>query len=491
MGSSTIILDTRMGKVRGVDHGEVKEFLGLRYGLSTAGKRRFLPPVMAPKWNTTFDATQHPNQAMQQIKSQSIWPPVAGKVSEDCLFLNIVTPTTQDTPRPVLFWIHGGAFVSGSANEYDGSVLAAQGDVVVVTVNFRLGVLGFLDLSAEGPEYRHSASNGVLDIILALQWVRDNIQDYGGDPANVTLFGESSGGTLVLSLLAAPVADTLYHKAIAHSATCVFRQPSDRADALAKRLKVERSKFMAALLSLSGEEIVGLNIPAGVCIDGSVITRSSLNAIAERGAAGVPLMTGTNLREGTLYTNGDDASQAHYPSFNTGLAKEMLLGCDPHHYLAALDEAYPGLSDGKRHELIWTDMFRRICLLAAESATGAGTGGWLYRFDLPANLPQFQKLGATHSAEMAFTFNSFATPERDYKVYHDWRDPTVRQVAKVWSDTIIRFARTGQPNGGDLPHWPRYEDRQRHCLIINRDFKVQSDPDKLHRGLWQRGGNAK
>ena len=319
MGSSTIILDTRLGKVRGVDHGEVKEFLGLRYGLSTAGNRRFLPPVMAPKWNTTFDATQHPNQAMQPIKPQSIWPPVAGKVSEDCLFLNIVTPTTQDTPRPVLFWIHGGGFVSGSANEYDGSVLAAQGDVVVVTVNFRLGVLGFLDLSAEGPEYRHSASNGVLDIILALQWVRDNIQDYGGDPANVTLFGESSGGTLVLSLLAAPVADTLYHKAIAHSATCVFRQPSDRADALAKRLKVERSKFMAALLSLTGEEIVGLNIPAGACIDGSVITRSSLNAIAERGAAGVPLMTGTNLREGTLYTNGDDASQAHYPSFNLSL----------------------------------------------------------------------------------------------------------------------------------------------------------------------------
>jgi para-nitrobenzyl esterase len=487
MDSSTTILATRLGKVCGVDHGDVKEFLGLRYGLSTAGRRRFLPPVMAPKWDDTFDATQHPNQAMQQIKSQSIWPPVPGEVSEDCLFLNIVTPTTQDKPRPVLFWIHGGGFVSGSANEYDGSVLAAQGDVVVVTVNFRLGALGFLDLSAEGPEYRHSGSNGVLDIILALEWVRDNIQDYGGDPVNVTLFGESSGGTLVLSLLAAPGADALYHKAIAHSATCVFRQPSDRADALAKRLKVDRSKYMAALLSLSGEEIVGLNIPAGVCIDGSVITRSSLNAIAERGKAGVPLMTGTNLREGTLYTNGDDASQAHYPSFNAGLAKEMLLGGDPQRYLIALDQAYSGLSGGKRHELIWTDMFRRICLLVAESATRAGAGGWLYRFDLPANLPQFKKLGATHSAEMAFTFNNFATPERDYKVYHDWRDPTVRRVAKVWSDTIIRFAKTGQPNGGELTNWPKYNDCERYCLVLNEDFQVQSDRDKLHRNVWQTG----
>jgi len=477
---------TRLGKVRGLDNGNVTSFLGLRYGEPPTGPRRFLPPVMAPGWSGTLDATRYPNRASQEDKSDSIWPPATGELSEDCLFLNIVTPSTAGTGRPVLFWIHGGGFVTGSANEYDGTVLAAQGDVVVVTVNFRLGTLGFLDLSAHSVEYRHSALNGVLDLILALQWVRDNIEDYGGDPGNVTIFGESSGGSLVMSLLAAPAADPLYHKAIAHSATCAYRLPTDRSDKIAERLGVQRDDYLDTLMSMPAQELVDLQLPFGVVVDGEVITRSTFEAIAGRGQSGVPLITGTNLREGTLYTNGDDAEQDHYPRFNKGLAAEMLLGGNPDNYIAALNEAYPDASAGKFHEMIWTDMFRRICLKAAETTSLAGPGGWLYRFDLPANLPEFHKHGASHASEMAFTFNTFANADTHGKTFHDRNDRIVREIAKGWSDTIIRFARTGEPNGGALPDWPVYEPRERNCLIINDEFRIESDPDTLHRSLWER-----
>lgn len=476
---------TRLGKVRGLDDGNVTSFLGLRYGEPPIGARRFRVPVMAGGWQGTFDATAYPNRAMQGKPLRSIAPPVPGGLSEDCLNLNIATPSTVGAKRPVLFWIHGGGFINGSANEYDGSVLARQGDVVVVTVNYRLGTFGFLDLSAHGDEFRHSASHGVLDLILALQWVHENIEEYGGDPANVTIFGESSGGSLVLSLLAAPAADQLYHKAIAHSATCVFRLPTDRTDQIAERMGVDRTEFVNTIMTMSAQDILDLNLRFGVTVDGQVITRSSLDAIKDRGASGVPLITGTNLREGTLYTWGDDAEQDHYRTLNLSLATEMLLGGNPEKYLQALHETYPDASPGKFHEMIWTDMFRRICSHAAEAASLAGSGGWLYRFDLPANLPGFQKLGATHASEMAFTFNAFADPDSHTKIFHDRNDPVVRAVAKSWSDTIIRFARSGDPNGAELPEWPVYEPGERNCLIINEDFGIESDPDTLHRSLWE------
>lgn len=480
------IVATRLGKVRGFESADVRSFLGLRYAEPPVGERRFKPPAKVSRWDGTFDATRFPNRAMQPKGMPSaVKKLVAGALSEDCLFLNIVTPSNKGK-RPVLFWIHGGGFATGSANEYDGSVLAAQGDVVVVTVNFRLGAFGFLDFSGLGPEYRDSTSNGVLDLILALRWVRDNIEDYGGDPGNVTIFGESSGGTLVLSLLGAPAADDLYHKAVAHSGTCSFRRPTDRGEKIARLMGVDQSQYLEALLQMSAQDIIDLNIACGITVDGHVITRSTFDAIQYRGKHGVPLITGTNLREGTLYTRGVDEAQKHYPAFNKTLAAEMLLGGDPTNYLAALAEAYPSATPGTFHEMIWTDMFRRICSEAAAAVSLAGPGSWLYRFDMPANLPSVEHLGPTHASEMAFTFNTFANPDTHACItYHDRNNPAVRKIANSWSDAVIRFARTGNPNGGDLPRWPIYETSDRSCLIIDEDMRVENDPDTLHRSLWK------
>ena len=209
----------------------------------------------------------------------------------------------------MLVWIHGGGFALGSANEYDGSMLAAQGDVVVVTINYRLGLLGFLDLSPLGEEFAGSASNGFRDQILALEWVRDNIADYGGDPGNVTIFGGSAGGHSVHALLAAPSADGLFHKAIAQSPGTVNTPPDDLLTPLAAELGLEGAELLAHLRATSAEAFLAVQGAVGTGVggmDGTVVTRSTNDAILERGAQGVPLIAGTNRDEGTLFSVGFD-----------------------------------------------------------------------------------------------------------------------------------------------------------------------------------------
>ena len=470
--------------MRGREDSYGHSFLGLRYGDPPSGARRFLPSVAAPAWNGVHDATRYPNRAMQNDSRGIFKRDIPGKCSEDCLFLNIYTPAPDNRARPVMVWIHGGGFVSGSANEYDGSVLAMQGDIVVVTVNFRLGLFGFFGLSAFGSDYDGSESNGIRDVVLALEWLRDNVADYGGDPSNVTISGESSGATMVMSLLAVPAADSLYHRAIGHSATCVFREKTDRTEQLSDCIGVEPNQLFDRLKTMPAHEIATIDFPIGVYVDGSVITRSTMDAIRDRGASGVPLLIGSNLREGTLYTLGSHTDKDHYPKLNLSLAKETLLGADPSTFLTALRSAFPASSPGTFHEMIWNNMFRRICLLAAETTSAAGCDAWFYRFDMPANLPGMEKLGAAHASELAFTFNIFEKPKTHCLTFHDRNNPTVQLVASAWSEAIVHFVASADPNGGALPYWPMYDSTDRSCLIIDEIPRIESDPDEHMRSLW-------
>lgn len=477
-------ITTRLGRIRGLESEGVKSFLGLRYGAPPTGSQRFLAPVKACGWQDVFDAVHYPNRSMQNSGALSLRSYVPGEPNEDCLFLNITTPALTGSLRPVMVWIHGGGFVGGSANEYDTRVLSRQGDMVVVSLNFRVGTLGFLDLSSHGEAYHGSACNGLRDIILALQWVRDNIDEYGGDPQNITLAGQSSGATKVLALLGAPSADGLFHKAIANSATCAYFPARDQSKKIAEKLAVKRADVMPTLLSMTAQEIVDLGLRYRITVDGTVVTRPTFDAIQYRGNHGVPLLTGSNLNEGTLYTRGLDIAQDHYAAFNCSLAGEMLCGGTPDDYLAALQQSYPQASPGRFHELVWNDMFRRSVLKAAELTTIAGPGGWLYRFDLPANLPRFKNYGASHASEMAFTFNTIAAPDSHALTFHDPHDPIVKKVAEQWVSRIIQFCKAGQPNGTGLEHWPAYNTASRDCLVIDQTLKIISDPDQQHRQLW-------
>lgn len=472
--------DTRLGTVTGLSNGRVNAFLGLRYAQPPTGERRFLPPVASLPWEGTHEATVFPSIAMQEGDA------TVSKMSEDCLFLNIYTPANKGNPRPVLFWIHGGGLKNGSGNDNDGSVLAEQGDVVVVAINYRLGLFGNLDLSKFGDEFAGSASNGFRDQILALEWVRDNIADYGGDPDNVTIFGESAGGQSVFALMASPSADGLYHKAFSHSGPGMKMAPMDVTPQLAGHLKVDESELVEALRALPAKEVVAalkaIDNPGIDGMDGHVITRSIEDAILNRGADGVPLIAGSNKDEGTFFA-------ALMPPFLYGLmqpdiARSVNLGADPTEYLERVEMAYPDDTKRERFIRVWTHLFRRPALIAAASATAAGPGGWVFRFDFPSTeVVNEVEVGATHTIDIPFTFNSFADENVPVPLL-DKDDPVVQELALNWSNTIIQFARTGNPNGAGLPEWPRYSTDDRRTLIVDANSRVEANLDVMGRKMW-------
>ena len=484
-------IETKMGSVVGLSHDRGLAFLGLRYAKAPVGDLRFKPPVPADSWDGVFEATRFPNIAMQPDAPPLAREANAGPMSEDSLFLNVYTPSLEGAGRPVLVWIHGGSFTMGSGNGYVGAQLAAQGDVVVVSINYRLGMFGFLDLSAYGEDYAGSASNGIRDQIAALRWVRDNIADYGGDADNVTIFGESAGGTSVASIMAAPEADGLYHKAILHSSVAVHAPPHSQQDSLAQHLKVPPDQLLETLQAMPADEIIAVQQKVrpnfGGIVDGVVVTRSTHQAIAERGAAGVPVIAGSNKDEGTMFT-------FLAPRFVWGLAGSAVAdlttgGKETDAYLQALKAAYPEDGGADHFERIWTDMFRVGAHKVAKQASEKGAGGWHYRFDMPVqNNPFGITLRATHGSEIGFTFNWFADPDMRPSALYDGHDQAVRQLAEIWSNSIIQFAKTGDPNGAGLPDWPRFEGDGQKTLILDRDPRIDTHTDGNDLARWQKLG---
>jgi len=481
------INNTQLGKIRGVDLNECQAFLGVRFGEPPTGPRRFMPPIATSQWQGTFDATSWPNRSMQPNQLGTMGQETPGLLSEDCLFLNLYRPTGAAPRRPVMVWIHGGGFNSGSANEYDGRVLASQSDVIVVTINYRLGPCGFLDLEPLGQTFRGSVSNGFRDMILVLQWVQDNIADYGGDADNVTIFGESAGAIAVLSLLAAPAADGLFHKVIANSPGAPRATKGDKTGKMAETLGVDKGSLLDTLRGMSAGALIDAGLPGGYTIDGAVITRDYAEAITDRGASGIPLIVGTNRTEGTLFTPPDtvDEDITAYENRLPRLVPGVTRSTSPENYLAGLKSAYPNLNAKRLTEIVSTDHFRRTAVEAAEIATTAGPGGWLYRFDLDTTKPFRGKLMQTaHACEMAFTFNAYADLDCDVFRMHDSNASGVCQLAQQWSSTLTRFAHSGDPNGAGLPEWPQYNSDKRAVMILDKNSRLEADPDAIHRALW-------
>jgi para-nitrobenzyl esterase len=480
-------IDTHLGRIRGIDNGSSFAFLGIRFGEPPTGALRFMPPVAADGWAGTLDATHYPNRAMQGSTLGTMGQQTPGELSEDCLFLNVYQPSKPGSSRPVMVWIHGGGFAAGGANEYDGRVLAGQGDVVVVTINYRLGPFGFLELDPLGDEFKGSVSNGYRDMILALQWIRDNISDYGGSPDNVTIFGESAGGIAVLAMLATPAADGLYHKAISHSPGAPRVPAGDKTGMMAEKLGVDRAELLETLRGMSANALLEAGLPAGCAVDGTVVKRGFNEAILARGDAGVPLIVGTNRTEGTLFTPPDteDEDVGRYEKALYGAAGGVMQGADPAPYVDGLKAVHPDKNAKRLMEMISTDNFRRPAIEAAERATAAGPGGWLYRFDLATTQKYNGKLtDATHACEMAFTYNAYADPNCHVFAIHDPADNEVIRLAQQWSGTLTRFAWTGDPNGAGLPHWPRYDEHDRAVMLLDGTSSVANDPDEAHRTLW-------
>jgi para-nitrobenzyl esterase len=500
------IVQTSNGPVRGSTSGAIQVFKGIRYGAPPTGPLRFMPPQKPVPWTAAADATAFGAPAVQMplgtaaqepktelAKSlQVVYPTLAewkaGK--EDCLFLNVWTPSTSGGKRPVMVWLHGGGFAYGSGAwpAYDGTNLAKRGDVVVVTLNHRLNAFGYLELAdLAGPAYAKSGSAGMLDIVLALEWVRDNAAAFGGDPGNVTIFGESGGGAKVCNLLAMPSAQGLFHRAIVESGPALKALSLDVATADAKEMLAElqiaptdvkalqsvpADAIMKAAYAVSARRGPGAEIRfLGPVVDGNVLPSNPFDPAAPAISANVPILIGTNKDEMTLFVAGEPWF-GKLTDDQLAAQARMMAGPKSDALLAALRKTYPGYSPSYLNAQVLTSTFMlgdSIRLAERKAAQGAAP---VYMYQLTWETP----VGAgvfksPHTLEIPFVFD---TVESTRPLVGPGPEP--QKLADQMSSAWIAFARTGNPNNPAIPAWPAYTAERRATMEFDVESKVVDDP---------------
>ncbi len=494
-GSSTApIAETTTGKVRGSLQDKVNAFKGIPYGASTEGAR-FLPPAKPQPWTGVRDALEFgpaspmiPSQLIPEAMAQQ--PASDANGSEDCLHLNVWSPGLGRGKRPVMVWFHGGGFSAGSANwsMYNGANLAAKQDVLVVTVNHRLNVFGYLYLAELGGEkYAHASNVGMLDIVGSLEWVRDNIANFGGDPGNVTIFGQSGGGGKVSALLGMPAAKGLFHRAIAQSGSMVKGVPRDRATKLAEA-------FMAKL-GLKGNQVDELQkmpvvqllaamrgLQLSPVTDGRTLPADPFDPTATEISANVPLMIGSTETEVTWST-----STNYDPPDEAGLrarVKEALHSDDPaaDRVIAVYRKGRPKASNLDLALIIATDAsnFRTGTDTIAERKAALGKAP-VYKYYFQWYSPvRDGKPRSFHTLDIPFVFQNVDIAQSMTGSGQD-RYALADKMSGAWA----AFARSGNPNHKGLPNWPAFNASQRATMIFNNECKAVNDPyhdERLARG---------
>lgn len=482
-GSGTAVVRTTSGEIQGFVRDGIFTFRGIPY--ATAG--RFMPPQPVPPWSGVRLTLSYGNICPQFINPRlnepqtfisdnRLWP-----ASEECQVLNVWTPGLQgNARRPVMVWLHGGGFNDGASNSlavYDGTNLSRDGDVVVVSVNHRLNVLGFLDLSAYGDKYRDSAHAGMLDIVAALRWVHDNVARFGGDPGNVTIFGQSGGGAKVATLMAAPSAKGLFQKAIIESGA-PGSMPSAYADAAVAR-RVAAATIRAAGLSQDqvgqletlpyerlldaankalrtvGEELQGGTASPGPfglswspVADGAFLPEPPFAGSAPEPSRGVPLLVGSTLSEFQRFPNPALRGRENWDETEVRTYFQGLVGDQVDQLLAAFRIAYPDL---KPREWPLVDVrFRSGVLRTAQLKAAQGDPVYVYLFTWQSPVLD-HAWAAGHSGELAFVFDN-----AELGVQSTGGGTEVDRLTRLMSHAWINFARTGNPNFEGLGTWPAF-----------------------------------
>ena len=501
------LIETTNGKLAGRSDGGVARFLGIPYARAPVAERRFRPPQPPEPWTGVRDAsTFGPSAPQTELAAAALPGTSVGPQSEDCLYLNVWTRAADTGKRPVMVWIHGGGFTIGSGSQgmYDPTALVARTDAVVVTLNYRLGALGFLYLGARGASRLGATANvGLLDQIEALAWVRDNASVFGGDPRNVTIFGESSGGRSVATLLGTPAARGLFQRAIAQSGAASHGHDEAGACAIADELMREleiatgpsqalRDVPVAALLEAQGRIVarrVGTPgwLPFQPVVDGVVLPEPPLAAIRTGLSRGVPLLLGSNRDEWRLFAALDPRLRDLDEAGLQARALERVPNGDASRASALVDgyrrsgEARVGSTPLDVFCALETDRVYRIpALRLADAQREAGGSVHAYQFTWPAALLG-GALGACHAVEVPFVFGSVGTPAG-----RAWSGggPEVDALAARAMDTWAAFARTGVPDARGLPDWPAYTVERRETMVLGASCRVEADPDGVTRRLW-------
>jgi para-nitrobenzyl esterase len=492
-----IQIDTHLGPIAGVQKSDHQAFLGIPFAKPPVGELRFRGPQPPDPWSGALEASHFRPAAPQ---GDSALPGMSvEQTAEDCLYLNVFTPQSGGGAKPVLFWIHGGGFTAGSASQdlYDGGPLASRGDVVVVTINYRLGALGYLSLDGV------DSNIGQRDQIAALEWVRDNIESFSGDPGNVTIFGESAGGMAVTALLAMPAARGLFRRAISQSGTTHQGYGSDAADTVAAMLLEELAvSNVAGLRSVPVESLVKaqlhcmaksrreiLQMPFVPVVDADSMPLHPLDAVAAGEARDIPLLVGTNLDEFKLFTLGNRKV--------TGMGDESLekrtraltatYGADDsaakqlvETYRSAL-ETRAANSPNEVLSAIESDRTFRvpgIRIAEAQCDHQAQTFSYLFTWKSPAARGL---LGACHALELPFVFGTLGAPTMDRFA---GTGADAERLSATMMDSWLAFARSGDPGCDSLPGWKAYDTPRRATMTFDRDCELVDAPYDAERAAW-------
>lgn len=486
-----IKIETRLGAIRGATRPNgTQAFLGIPFAAPPVGELRFRHPVPADGWVGVLEATTYRASAPQG-KSATPGMAAEGAIAEDCLYLNVFTPAADTKRRPVMVWIHGGAFTLGGASApiYNGERLSELGDVVVVTINYRLGALGFARIDDE-------ANHALYDMIAALDWVAEHVHSFGGDPECVTLFGESAGAAAIAALLGLPDADGKYHRAIVQSGAAARLGSRDDgvalADALARSVGVDSS---GALRRVPWQKIVAAQSTAAqeVRAWGPIHSTEEMpqpphTRVRSGAAPDVPLLIGTNRDEVRLFTRM--ANPDPTPIDDAALIERLARQIEPatRARLASIVDVYRKSRESRRlphtnrdlEDAVLSDYrFRLPCLDLLEAHNARGGDGFNYLFTLESPARR-GALGACHALEIPFVFGTADAPTQDrFCGTGAHVDALSRTMMKRWT----QFARHGSPNGDGLPEWPRYS-AERETMIFGTNTALALAPLDAERKVW-------
>jgi para-nitrobenzyl esterase len=487
---------TQYGSVRGLDKDGVQQFWCVPYGAPTSGANRFMPPQRPAAWSGVKDHFEVTWAAPMDPTGEEPAPVVTAlnrksPQSEDCLTVNVFTPGLDNRARPVMVWMHGGGFSQGSGNYllYDGTNLAKKEDVVVVSVNHRLNVFGFLHLAGiGGAKWAQSTNVGVQDLVAALQWVKDNIEGFGGDPDRVTIFGQSGGGGKTTTVMAMPSARGLFHRSIAQSGSAIRGQAPDDASEGAERLlaklgiaknqldRIQQIDWKEIQAAYYGEPRIP-RLGNGPVIDGTIIPRHQWDPTAPSYSANVPFMMGSVENEngwvGPPPYELPDAEMLEL--FRTQLANND--ATDAETLLALYKRRHPET----RNRMLWlmaeADDSRRwnaqqLCKLKHEQGAAPA---YLYFFDWQSPVHN-NRMGSYHCLDIPFVFYNMDTGASMTGASNERY-----QLGHVMSAAWAAFARTGDPNHADMPTWPKFEPSALPTMMFGSTVRVANDPNKEER----------